>query len=496
LSRHQLALLVASALTLAPTVARAQRVVVLEVEGDRGNRLREQIESALKKAGAVEVLSFRRYRDAARKKGLRGSKGMTPTAVATVSKVLPFEAAVGGTLADTFFVRILDPSGQELWSRDLPLKGALLSADNARRLAKAIAAAAATVAPAPKTETPAETATSEPTTSGGGTEGGEADAPTLRTPARTGGTAGVGLDVTADARRDDSEAHTETTSTSEGRDTDLEAELHRKPGRIAPKLVTVQLTGTTTWRSYCSRPGPGVTSCAQYDALTTKPPGDKVDFSPQVPYAGVGVTGEGFPLQSFDNAAKGLGLAASYARGFSLTNVSVQSSGSTSGTKSVISIDEAYFVMGMFRYFFSYGDKKDPLIGYVGLRGGLVGRTFDVDPTANVPLPGSHRRFPAIGLDGCVPIAKLIRIEVKGLYFINPAPGIDEIAGYGQTGSGQGWGLEAGVAGDIWGPFGYVLRFNYQNYHDTFTGAGNKWQFGGIAEEAYSGLYWGAFAQF
>jgi hypothetical protein len=494
LSRHQLALLVASALLLAPTVALAQRVVVLEVEGDRGHRLREQIEASLKKAGVIEVVSIRRYRDAAKKKGLHGSKAMTPSAVASISKSLPFEAAVGGTLADTFFVRILDPSGQELWSRDLPLKGALLSGDNARRLAKAIAAAAATVAPAPKTEAPTETA--ETPTTGGGTEAAaESEAATVRTPAAR-GTAGVGLDVTADARRDDSESHTETTTASEGRDTDLEAELHRKPGRVAPKLVTVQLTGTTTWRSYCSRPGPGVTSCAQYDSLTTKPPGDKVDFSPQVPYAGVGVTGEGFPLQMFDNPAKGLGLAASYARGFSLTNVSVQGSGSTTGTQQVISIDESYFVMALFRYFFSYGDPKNPLIGYVGARGGLVGRTFDVDPTAHVPLPGSHRRFPAIGLDGCVPVAKLLRIEAKALYFINPAPGVDEVAGYGQSGSGSGFGVEAGASGDIWGPFGYTIRFQYQSYKDTFTGAGNKWQFGGIAEEAYSGLYWGAYAQF
>jgi hypothetical protein len=464
----------------------AQRVVVLEVEGDRGNHLREQVESALKKAGAVEILSIRRYKEGASKKHLKGARAMTPSAVAQVSRVVPFEAAVGGTLADTFFVRILDPGGQELWSKDLPLRSGLLSSDNARRLAKAIAAAAATVSTTPPA-VPSVDAAAPPETA-------EVDAPVIRTPQRGGAQAEAampGLDVS----HDDTESHVDVSA--EGRDTDLEAEFRRRPPRVAPKLVLVQLTGTTTWRSYCARPGPGVTSCAQYDALTNKPPGDTVDFSPQVPYAGVGVTGEGFPLQGFDNLLKGLGVGGSYSRGYSLTNVQVQSTGGSSPTsKQVVSTDESYYAMGLYRYYFSYGEKKDPLVGYAGIRGGLVGRTFNVDPTAEVPLPGSHRQFGAIGVDALIPIIKLLKVDARALYYINPAPGPDEVVGYGQSATGQGFEVDGGVSGDIWGPFGYVLRFTYQQYHDTFVGQGNKWSNGGVAQETYSGLYWGASAQF
>ena len=44
-------LLLLVTLFAAAAPALAQRVVVLEVDGDRGNRLREQVETALRKAG-------------------------------------------------------------------------------------------------------------------------------------------------------------------------------------------------------------------------------------------------------------------------------------------------------------------------------------------------------------------------------------------------------------------------------------------------------------
>jgi hypothetical protein len=280
-------------------------------------------------------------------------------------------------------------------------------------------------------------------------------------------------------------------------DADLEAEIKRKPGRIAPKLIQVQLTGTTTWRSYCSRPG--VTSCGAYDALPTsqQPPGDTVNFSPQVPYAGVGATAYAFPLQGFDSFTKGFGLEGNYARGYSLTSVEVQTGGGTGPSKQVVSIDEAYEFMALYRYFFDFGgDRKDPLLAYVGGRVGYMVHTFEVDPTAQVPLPGSHRHFPALGVEGCLPVLKYLKVEAAVLYFIAPNAGPDEVVGYGQSVSSSGFGIQAGLTGDIWGPIGYVLRFNLQSYHDQFTGAGNKWQNGGAAQETYSGLYWGATAQF
>jgi hypothetical protein len=148
------------------------------------------------------------------------------------------------------------------------------------------------------------------------------------------------------------------------------------------------------------------------------------------------------------------------------------------------------------RYFFAFGDKKSPLLGYAGLRFGWMSRQFEVDPTADVPLPGSHRQYPAFGVDGALPLVKLVKIEAQALYFINPMPGPDEIVGYGSSATGSGFGFSAGLSGDVWGPFGYVLRFTYSSYQDEFSGAGNKWTNGGTAQETYAGLYWGAYAQF
>ena len=61
--------------------ALAQRAVVLEFEGDRNDRVRAQVQHALEDAGAVELISLKRYKRAALKRKLRGNRAMTPAAV-------------------------------------------------------------------------------------------------------------------------------------------------------------------------------------------------------------------------------------------------------------------------------------------------------------------------------------------------------------------------------------------------------------------------------
>ncbi|MBS1154003.1 MAG: hypothetical protein H6Q89_5701 [Myxococcaceae bacterium] len=122
----------------------AQRVVILEFEADRGNKLRSQVEKALKKANTVDLVPIARWKDLAGKKKLKGPQAMTPAAVGKVSRAAEVDAAVEGAIGEKFFVRILDSTGQELWSKELPLKKGLLSADHAKKLAKAITAAAKT----------------------------------------------------------------------------------------------------------------------------------------------------------------------------------------------------------------------------------------------------------------------------------------------------------------------------------------------------------------
>ncbi|MHB8873430.1 MAG: hypothetical protein ACYC8T_07055 [Myxococcaceae bacterium] len=493
----------------------AQKVVVLDFEGDRREKLRSQVEGALKKAEVVDVLPLARYKEAAARRKLKGASAMTPAAVGKLARGLGLDAAVEGALGDTFFVRILDSSGQELWSKDLPLKGGLISADHAKKLAKAVAAAAKS-AGAGKAEA-AEAAEAAEERGGGSAEVAvEVDAPTIRSSPRKDENAMPEIDLTASGPGPGSgEGGGEGGQTASGgydatdpeRDSDLDAEGRRPKVFVGPKWVNVTLSGSTVWRAYCSRPG--VASCREYDAkdATVRPKGDTVDFSPQVPYAGVALTLEGFPMAKLAFPANGAGLALSYARGWSLTNVRVQTPSGETPEKQVVSVDDAFGIFGLYRYFFSYGDKRSPLVGYAGVRAGYELRSFEVDPDANVPLPGSHRAYPSFGLDVSVPLATLVKIEASVSYFLNPKAGSDEIAGYGNPSAfeggatGRGLSIEAGLAGNIWGPLGYSVRFKLVSYGDQFYGLGQKWpcddaQCGGAAEETYSGLTWGVSAAF
>ncbi len=531
-----LALVLCSSL-LCVQAAYAQKVVVLELDGDRKNRLRAQIERALIASKVVELVSIKKYKEAAKKKKVKPAQMMTPAGVAKVARTLGLDAAVEGAVADTFFVRILDPSGRELWKKDLPLKGRILSPSHAFKLAKAIAAAAksgSTVSevaedppeteakpePEPEREKEREVeAKPEPEPERRSTRTAEVERESPKVEEKktgegnglpqidlSGESSGISEEERERRRREEmAEAHTSTDG--EPSEPDPEEIDHTTQVRVAPKMMTIGLSGTTTWRAYCSRPG--VATCREFDALekTLQPKGDTVDFSPQVPYAGFAASVDFFPLARLNNPLMGLGVVGSYSRGFSLTNVKVETTAGGLPEKQVISVEEGLGGALTFRYFFSFGAARDRLMGYVGLRGGVQVRSFEVDPDAQVPLPGSHRTFPTLGLDLSFPLARLVRVEASGSYFLSPNAGPDEIAGYGNAlhPSGgvesRGFNLEAGLAGDLWGPLGYSVRFKLTRFTDQFKalpGApGQKWPCveesycGGAAEETYSGLYWG-----
>lgn len=109
---------------------------------------------------------------------------------------------------------------------------------------------------------------------------------------------------------------------------------------------------------------------------------------------------------------------------------------------------------------------------------------------AQALLPTTSRTHPSVGLDVSVPLARLARVEAGFLYFIRPQPGHEQRDRYGPEVSSSGFGLEVGVSGDLFGPLDYSVRYRFQKYADTFSGAGTDWTEGGISQESYSGLTW------
>ncbi len=511
--RLRLLRLLALAAFLVAGFAHAQKVVILEIEGDKGGKLRDQVQTAVEDAGQVTIVSIEKWRAAASKKKLSGAKGMTPSAVTKLAKKLGVVAAVGGSVGAKFNVHIWAWDGSELWTKDLKVKKGLLSDDFARKLSKAITAAAKT-APALSDE--------------GGDEGGEeADSG-----GKSGGgksteesTVGEGVDLTGgssgntgsrtalqpnddrDKRRREEEAEAAFHPEGEG-DADLAAETTKKKTKVGPKVISIWLGGTTTWRSYCSRPG--VSSCAQYKSIMPPPQGDTVDFSPQVPYAGFQINAEAFPLAlATDNPfVQGLGVTGHFGLGFSLTNVKVMSPSGSTPDQQVVSTDRNWAAALAWRYYFSFLNGKDAVPGYGGIHFGGASRVFEIDANAKVPLPGSYRIYPQLGVDFEIPVIKYLKFDGSFSYFINPRPGPDEIIGYGNPMApnggavGKGFGFDLGVSGEIWGPIGYKLIFRYISSADLFFGQGMMWtvcdstQCGGAAEELYYGLIWGITASF
>jgi hypothetical protein len=279
-----------------------------------------------------------------------------------------------------------------------------------------------------------------------------------------------------------SEEASESAVAVEAGEVERKVEARPREGRVGPSLITVQLAGLTSWRSYCSRPG--VSSCTPSDSQNT------VDFKPGSPYPGVGVAVDLFPLVSFQSALSGLGLSASYGRGFSKTTVTVV--GGTNPSQ-LSSSDDALTVLAAYRYYFPLAILGEQLPAYAGLHAGLMLHNFNVD---TAPALGSHRQFPLGGVDASIPFLKFLRFEAAFNYYVSPKAGSDELARYGSSVSSSGLGFEVGFGGELWGPVGYVLRFKHAQVTDQFSGAGSTWQAGGTAQESYSGLTWGVTASF
>lgn len=463
-------------LLLCSQLALAQNVLVLELKGDRRNRVRNQIVSALQDTGELQLVPIRSFQTAAKRARLRGARATNDRAIARLAPGLDIDMVVGGTVTKRgYVVRFIDSKGKQIYRRTLPLRKGVLTASNQKKLARAVVTAVNTLPSvmAAKPGGQSQEIVIPPDTSGG--QAAETTPP-------PGETAPTEIAATP------AEAPEEPEEPSEPRD----------PTSVGPTTITLHLGGITTWRNYCAHPGVG--SCGEFNALpeAERPTGVSVLFNTPIPYAGFAVGLDLFPLANAGlEGLQGLGISGQYSRGFSLTEVNRRSDTGETEPERVVSIDQSWLVALAYRYYFGLGsDETGPLPAYVGGRVGYASRTFDVDPTATVGLTGSHRRYPQIGLDVSIPIIRQVRAEASAHYFIGPKAGQEELNDYGASVSSGGFGFEAGLAGEIWGPLGYELRFRMMSFKDRFEGEGARWAEGGAAEERYTSVSWGLTAGF
>lgn len=499
---------------LLATAAFAGRVVVFDLAGDRGGRLRGQIEVAVRHARSDELVPLPVYVKAAAREGFKGARAFTPAAFQQVAGPLHLSMAVSGAVASSFYVRFLDRHGQELWSKELQTRKGLISPANAQRLAKAIEVAArqAEAQQEPLPEQAAAGAEDATAAEGAGApepyaDGREGSAVASGQP-EAGAPGGapapdVAQRVTGGAEASPQPPGPSTTPSAAPAPTPPQPfasapveVIPEEPAAFVarPRVVTVMLLGSTTFRSYCARPG--VQSCADYDAQDpgARQPGPTVDFSPQVPYGGFDVGLQLFPLARLDNAARGLGLFGEYHRGFELTKVRQQGQDGQTPDTQANSTDAGYQVAAVYRWYFARG--AEPLTGYVGGRVGYVSQAFEVDKSISAILPGAHHRGAVLAADLGYPIARWFRAELSAQLYPHLIPGSGETVGFGTSGSGFAYGFELGPAGELWGPLGYFFHLRYTHLTDSFEGQGVAWQSGGVTEETYLSLQWGATIQF
>lgn len=434
----------------------APRVVVLSLDGDASGRLRDQVEEALRSDARCEVVELGEYRALAAKRRLRRGAAMTRVGVARVGSQLKLSAAVAGELtAKSFSVVIYDGRGKELWTKRLPVAKGLLSATFAKKLTRAIAAAAAqggSVGAAadveargdpgesPLSDTPEDRGRS-PTPSGAATasapppgaaepvpspprpsaqpavEGAPATAapssPASRRdvvardvpvssaggdwrdapPVGAGGRR-VGRD---DARVEEPDSPSPVRTDEEPRDSDLDTE--DSDGEAKPRdvpIVAVRVLGTSTWRNQCLRPG--VASCAQYEALLRKqqaPIGKVIDVNASIPYPGVALEFEVLPLAGLESPlVRGFGILGSFGFGRSLIRVVEGSTQGAGAEKTVSTTDLAWTAQAMWRLHFKMGYGEPQASGHVGIRGGLQARHYTIDTSVKTDLPSSERVAP------------------------------------------------------------------------------------------------------
>jgi hypothetical protein len=303
----------------------------------------------------------------------------------------------------------------------------------------------------------------------------------------------------------DDESHTSTEPYDEYAS---RAELEALDRHRYPPVVRLFLGGTSTWRTYCARPG--VDACGTFDSLTEEQQvGDTIDFTSGVPYLGLTGQLEVLPLARVGNTfVRGIGLSVGYQQGYSETRVKVTTPTGETPTRTVVATDTQMSAMLLYRYYFNMGTESQPRLGYLGLRGGMSSREFDVDEDARAPLTGSHRLYPSVGLEGAVALRRWLRLEAGGQFFLNPRGGQSlledkgalelEVRELGEQVSGFGWFAEGRVAGDVWGPLGYMVRVRFTDVKDTFSGRGAKfgWEQGGVAQERHFDVLWGLTATY
>jgi hypothetical protein len=465
------------AVALVAATTYAEGVVVLDFAGDARGKVRAQMEKAIRAEG-VSLVQLRRYKREANRRRVRGASTGRPTAVAAMSSAMGLSGVVKGKVKKKMLVAtVLDAQGREVLTKSVRLaRGGLSGADAgslANDLAGALSQRSSVVESSP-------TPTSSPKVDA------RVEAPPEIKPEA--GQTLPELDISSDTgKRVARKQEPESGVASEAGEVQRVERAERPRNPIAPKLITGMLTANPMWRTYCSRPA--VTSCQAYDSLSPaqRPAGDTVDFRAQSPYPGVAVAAELFPLTNYNRWLAGLGLEASYARGFSNTNVT---QGTT--TRSVTGSENAFSGSLAYRYYFPLAVMAGPLAGYGGLHFGYSVSSFSLDSSIGTPLLNSKRSYPVAGIELSIPIASYLRVEALGNYFFAPKAGQDQLSDYGTSVSSSGLGFEAGLAGDVFGPFGYVAKFKYAKFSDTFSGRGASWQTGGVAEETYSSIFAGA----
>jgi hypothetical protein len=509
--------LCALALVLTAQVALAQkvpksRVVVVDFDDDRRDAVRGQLENALEKNKQVELVPLKQYVSAANKARLRGAASRSPEGVAQIAPELGLSAVVMGKVGRTLVLRVVDANGQEVWTKSVKLQRGKLPANEARKLAASIATAATQPPPSPQPppEQPAQPTTPEPapkapppTPDTGKPPPPASKPPASKPPAATAPPKAPSESLELPKLIDD-ESHTTTDPSDEYA---TREELEAKDRHRHPPLIYVWVGGSTTWRTYCARPG--VSGCAQFDSRPEEDRvGDTIDFKPGVPYLGLMAQIEVLPLSRAQKYLRGLGVLASYQRGYSETRVKVTTQTGETPTRSVVATDSVITAMLLYRYYLNMGTEARPRLAYAGFRGGMMSREFEVDQQARAPLTGSHRLHPAAGLEFSVPLRHWLRVEAGGQFFISPKTGQSltadegalelEVRDLGAEVSSFGWFAELGVAGEVWGPLGYSVRGRYTTVKDTFTGRGSRfgWDQGGVASEQHIDVRWGLTASF
>ncbi|QRK06958.1 hypothetical protein JQX13_44020 [Archangium violaceum] len=526
----------ALALMLTSQVALAERVAVSTLEGDKSYRLRAQVTAALRKTRKVQVSPPAAWGMAAGKLGLKGPAMVGPEAMSRLAPKLKVDAVLTGSVVrDSFNARLVARDGRELWSGRYPLKKGLLPPQAAKKLALAVAEAMKAAkrappppelpptppepvakappepSPAPQVVQPAPeppvVARAEPVPQASKEKPAPvAEEPLPRAPSAS------GTKLAARWVELDDESHTYTPEFAGSGGGFPLAEDAQAPEEgtsargLFPPRARVLLGAAVTWRRYCARPG--VASCAAYDALPEEQQvGDIADFNSNAPYAGLAVEAEVFPLSHWPSLLRGVGLTLGYHRGFARTTVTVSTPVGSTPEREVYATDTDYEAMLAYRYFFDLGNQGAPQWGYAGLRLGAHGREFDVDEAVESPLPVTHRFYPVVALDASVPLMRSVRIVGSGQFFLLPTPGhslggdedgslVAEVRDYGTSVSTLGWAAELGLAGDIWGPFGFSARFRLEHYVDRFEGQGTRrgWTAGGVAEDTFSSILAGVTA--